>query len=180
MEGSYKITRIVQHTGDIISIKVGLDSGTIINILHNPILFNDILEEILKKGNILHIHAETLREVPAVLERDYNWSIDDANSKLKGFIDGYNVKIVPKNRNNPLYQGMREACEKENINFHPPDAFIVADFKLAGINKVYSGDNSVVRACNFFGMIGIKTPTVDRKLSEKLRDIFRRPKVYRK
>lgn len=153
--------------------KIGLDSDCIIRTLTNPILYAVYQEELSKTG-LIHIHEKSLKEVPKVLERDYKLSKEEAEKKLKEFIEKKGVKIVPKIIGNPLLPIMKAECRRRGIKFHPPDSWIIADFKRFGINKVYSGNKHFLEACRLFGIDATEIPSVDKRIKQEFRRLYRK------
>jgi predicted nucleic acid-binding protein len=152
--------------------KVGIDSNTIINVIDNKVLFRDTLQQ-LKDEKILFIHEESEKEVPKILIEEYNYSENEAKTEFERFKKEYNIVVVKKNRSNPLLSSLYEDCK----GIHPPDSWILADFKAEGINKVYSGDNKFLEGARILGMDATKTLSLDAELKKQLRNMF---KVRRK
>ncbi len=68
---------------------------------------------------------------------------------------------------------MKRECAEKNIEFHVPDSWIIADFKAAGVNKVYSTNNHFLDACRLFGTEAKKFPTIQREIENQMRELFR-------
>lgn len=150
--------------------KVGLDSNFIINIFDNEIQFSPLFLK-FSEYSVVHIHEESLREVPDVLVRDYKWNITEAKKKLENFIQLNNIQIVKKNIHNPLLSLLYDFCKKKGIPVHPPDSWIIADFVHEGINKVYSRDNVFLQAARQMNLDTEKIPTLDRRIIDQLREL---------
>lgn len=150
--------------------KVGLDSNFIVNILDNEIQFAPLFLK-FSEYSVVHIHEESLREVPEVLVRDYKWSPTEVKKKFDTFIQVNNIQTVKKDIHNPLLSLLYDFCKKKGIPVHPPDSWIIADFAKEGINKVYSGDNIFLQAARVLHLDTEKTPTLDRRIIDQLREL---------
>lgn len=150
--------------------KIGFDSNFIIDILNNPFQFLPIFSQ-FSQHNVLYIHEESLREVPDRLNVKYGWDIKHAEKELEDFITKNNINIVKKDKKNPLLFSLTEKCKRLGIPVHPPDSWIIADFANEGINKVCSGDNTFLSAARVFNIDAQKTPTLDRRIKDQLREM---------
>lgn len=150
--------------------KIGLDSNFIINILDNEIQFSALFLK-FSEHNIVYIHEESIREVPEVLFRDYKWNFNEAKKKLENFMKVNNIEIVKKDKQNPLLPLLYDLCKKKGVAVHVPDSWIIADFANQGINKIYSGDNVFLQAARMLHLDTEKTPTLDRRIIDQLREL---------
>lgn len=153
--------------------KVGLDSGVIISLIDNP-LFNQIKLEIFTKNNLFFTHRICIKEIKNWLIKNRNFSEEKAEKEVDEFIKEYNINIIEIDKSNKyLLLEMIKQCKEAKIKFHPPDSFIIADFKKNGINKIYSTNNHFLDACRLFGMNAIKFPTVEKEIDRQLKRMFK-------
>ena len=82
-----------------------------------------------------------------------------------------NIQTVKKDTHNPLLSLLYDLCRKKGIAVHVPDSWIIADFAKEGINKVYSGDNVFLQAARTLHLDTEKTPTLDRRIIDQLREL---------
>ena len=165
-----KITREIYFKG---ARKVGLDSGMLISLVDNTVLFSEYLLKIDEEEGLLFTHEICTEEAVEVLTRDYGWKQENAPKAVKKFLEDHNIVIIPRDRgNSDTVRWMFQECKKAKIDFHPPDCFIIADFYKNGINKIYSNNNHFLDACRLFGMDTSKLKTEEKEIERQMREIF--------
>lgn len=154
--------------------KVGLDSGMLIRLIDNPALFASYHLQIDEEEGLLFTHAICIEETQTVLTLDFGYEQSKAKEAVERFIKEHHIEIIPRDRGNSDIVGwMFRECKKSGIVFHPPDCFIIADFYKNKINKVYSGNNHFLEACNLFGMDTQKLKTEDKQIQDQLRELIK-------
>ncbi len=155
--------------------KVGLDSGMLISLVDNAILFSEYILKIDEEEGLLFTHEICIEEAIDVLPRDYKWTEENARKAVQKFLQEHNIEIIPRARtNSETVREMFKKCKAAMIEFHPPDCFIIADFYKNGINKVYSNNNHFLDACRLFGMDTSKLKTEDKEIERQIEKIFRK------
>lgn len=155
--------------------KVGLDSGMLISLVDNSILFSEYLLKIDEEQGLLFTHEICIEEATEVLSRDYKYEKGKAKEEVQKFLSEHKITVIPRDRlNTETVRWMFRRCKKTETEFHPPDCFIIADFYKNGINKIYSNNNHFLEACQLFGMDTIKLATTEKEIDKKLKEIFRK------
>lgn len=166
-----KITRETYFAG---LRKVGLDSSVIIDLIANKELFSYREEKVFSEEGLFVTHRRCVKEIKDWLVEKGNYSEEAAAEEVMKFFKDHNIEIVEVNlANKELLEQMKKECAEKNIEFHIPDSWIIADFKAASVNKVYSTNNHFLDACRLFGMDARKFPTVQREIESQMRDLFR-------
>lgn len=166
-----KITRETYFAG---LRKIGLDSSVIIDLIANKELFSYREERIFSEEGLFVTHRRCVREIKDWLieKRDYNE--ESSTEAVTKFLRDHNIEIVEVNMSNKeLLEQMKKECDEKNIEFHIPDSWIIADFKAARVNKVYSTNNHFLDTCRLFGMEAKKFPTVQKEIENQMRELFR-------
>ncbi len=172
MQEEITITRTVYFKG---MRKVGLDSGMLISLVVNSILFSEYLLKIDEEDGILFTHAICTEEAVEVLYRDYKYEREKAKQEVQRFLNEHKIYVIPKDKlNGETVHWMFRKCKGAQIEFHPPDCFIIADFYKNGINKIYSNNNHFLEACQLVGMDIVKLTTTEKEIDKKLKELFRK------
>ncbi len=166
-----KITRETYFAG---LRKIGLNSSVVIDLIANKELFSYREEKIFSEEGLFVTHRRCIKEIKDWLVEKRNYSEDAAVQEVMAFIKDHHIEIIEVNlSNNELLERMKNECAAKNIEFHIPDSWIIADFKAAGVNKVYSTNNHFLDACRLFDMDAKKFPTVQREIENQMRELFR-------
>ncbi|MBS3176983.1 hypothetical protein J4457_07165 [Candidatus Woesearchaeota archaeon] len=166
-----KITRETYFAG---LRRIGLDSSVIIDLIANKELFSYKEEQIFSEEGLFVTHTRCVKEIKEWLveKRDYNEGA--ATNEIIKFCKEHNIEIIEVNvSNKELLEWMKKESAEKNIEFHVPDSWIIADFKAAGVNKVYSTNNHFLDACHLFGMEAKKFPTVQKEIESQMRELFK-------
>lgn len=154
--------------------KVGLDTGILIDLIDNPTFFSYQALRIFKRNNLFFTHRRCFKEAVDWLIEKRSYSKEKAEKEVNDFLKKNNIKIIEIDKSNKeLLKSMVNRCKKQKIEFHPPDSFIIADFKKNTVNKVYSTNNHFLDACRLFGIDAAKFPTFEKELEEKLKQMFK-------
>ena len=171
MARGIKITRETYFAG---LRKVGLDSSVIIDLIANKELFASREDLIFSEEGLFVTHRRCVKEIKDWLMEKRSYTEEVAVHEVMKFLNEHYVEIVEVNLSNKsLLEKMKLACAERNIEFHVPDSWIIADFKAAGINKVYSTNNHFLDACRLFNMEAKKFPTVQKEIEYQLQELFR-------
>ncbi len=166
-----KITRETYFAG---LRKIGLDSSVIIDLIANKELFSYREEKIFSEEGLFVTHRRCVKEIKDWLVEKGDYGEEAAAEEIMKFLKDHNIGIVEVNvANKELLEQMKRECDEKNIEFHVPDSWIIADFKAAGVNKVYSTNNHFLDACRLFSMEAKKFPTVQREIENQMRELFK-------
>ena len=153
--------------------KVGLDSGILISLIDNRLLFGQELNKIFSEEDLFYVHRSSLSpnaEITKIL-MGKEYSFISARKEIFKFSKKHKIGIIEKNLDNKeILNELIKKCKKNKVEIHPPDSWIIADFKKAGINKVYSNNNHFLDAAKQLGMDGSKFPTIEGGI----KDFFRK------
>lgn len=159
---------------------VGLDSGAIASLICHEKAFQEY-GDVLKNSLFKFTHDECVgrqeinvedSEVFKILTKRYNLNEEDAKTKIQNFLGEYKIDVIPKGKKNAnLVVYLYREGKKKGIEVHPPDVWIIADFKSCGVNLVYSNNEHFRKLCS---LLGISTPyfptdekqTVDKRFFE--------------
>lgn len=166
-----KITRETYFAG---LRKIGLDSSVIIDLIANKELFSYREEKIFSEEGLFVTHRRCVKEIKDWLMEKRDYSEEQAKIDVEQFLKEQNIGIIEVNLSNrDLLERMKKECAEKNIEFHVPDSWIIADFKAAGVNKVYSTNNHFLDACRLFGIEAKKFPTVQKEIEYQMRELFK-------
>ncbi len=166
-----KITRETYFAG---LRKIGLDSSVIIDLIANKELFSYREEKIFSEEGLFVTHRRCVKEMRDWLVEKRSYSKEAATQEVIVFLRNHHIEIVEVNlSNDTLLEQMKKECAAKNIEFHIPDSWIIADFKAAGVNKVYSTNNHFLDACRLFGVEAKKFPTLQREIENQMKELFR-------
>lgn len=167
-----KITRETYFAG---LRKIGLDSSVIIDLIANKEFFSYKEEQIFSEEGLFFTHRRCIKEIRDWLVEKRSYLIEVAAVEVMTFLKEHNIEIIEVNlSNDELLDQMRKKCATKNIEFHVPDSWIIADFKAAGVNKVYSTNNHFLDACRWFEIEAKKFPTIQKEIENQMRELFRR------
>ena len=154
--------------------KIGFDSSVIIDLIANKELFSYQEEKIFLEDGLFVTHRRCIREIKDWLIEKRSYSEEAATSEVMKFCKDHNFEIIEVNLSNKdLLEKMKRECTRKNIEFHVPDSWIIADFKAAGVNKVYSTNNHFLDACQEFEMDAKKFPTIQKEIENQMRELFK-------
>jgi len=166
-----KITRETYFAG---LRKIGLDSSVIIDLIANKELFSYREEKIFSEEGLFVTHRRCIKEIKDWLVEKGGYNEEAAINEVIKFCKDHNIEIIEVNvSNKELLERIKKECAEKNIEFHVPDSWIIADFKAAGVNKVYSTNNHFLDACRLFEMEAKKFPTIQREIENQMRDLFK-------
>jgi len=166
-----KITRETYFAG---LRKIGLDSSVIIDLIANKELFSYREEKIFSEEGLFVTHRRCIKEIKDWLVEKGGYNEEAAINEVIKFCKDHNIEIIEVNvSNKELLERMKKECAVKNIEFHVPDSWIIADFKAAGVNKVYSTNNHFLDACRLFEMETKEFPTIQREIENQMRDLFK-------
>ena len=171
--------------------KVGLDSGVIIETIDNLGMYSNELNKIFSDNKVFYVHKRSLEpnaEVIKILVKKRGYTKEKAIKEVFDFLKKYKIEIVEKDFNNKeILDDLMKKCKKNNIEIHPPDCWIIADFKKKGINKVYSNNNHFLDASKLIGIDGGKFPTLNKQIEGFFREQYKlknrrkfKPQYHRK
>lgn len=166
-----RITREIYFAG---LRKIGLDSSVIIDLIANKELFSYREEKIFSEEGLFVTHRRCIKEIKDWLVEKRSYSEDAAANEVMKFCKDHNIEIIEVNvSNKDLLERMKKECAEKNIEFHVPDSWIIADFKAAGVNKIYSTNNHFLDACCLFEMEVKKFPTIQKEIENQMKELFR-------
>ncbi|MBI2146431.1 hypothetical protein HYU22_03760 [Candidatus Woesearchaeota archaeon] len=166
-----RITREIYFAG---LRKIGLDSSVVIDLIANKELFSYREEKIFSEEGLFVTHRRCIKEIKDWLIEKGGYSEEAAINEVLKFCKDHNIEIIEVNvSNTELLERMKKECAERSIEFHVPDSWIIADFKAAGVNKVYSTNNHFLDACRLFGMEAKKFPTIQREIENQMRELFK-------
>lgn len=172
-----KITRETYFAG---LRKIGLDSSVVIDLIVNKELFSYREEKVFSEEGLFVTHRRCVKEIKNWLVEKGNYGEEAAADEVIKFLKDHNIEIIEANlANRELLEQMKRECAEKNIEFHVPDSWIIADFKAAGVNKVYSTNNHFLDACRLFSMEAKKFPTVQGEIENQMKELFRQ-RFFRK
>jgi len=155
--------------------RIGLDSCVIIDMMDSKELFSFKEIKIFSETGLFVTHRRCIKEVTEWLIEKRSFNKKTAFEEVDKFLKEHNISIVEVNiSNKDLLEQMKRECAKKKIEFHTPDSWIIADFKKAGVNKVYSANNHFLDACRLFGIEAKKFPTVEKEIEQQLKGLFNR------
>ncbi len=155
--------------------KIGLDSSVIIDLIDNKELFFYREQEIFSNKGLFVTHKRCIKEVKDWLIEKRGYEENKALEDINNFLKEHNIKLIEADLSNKsLLTRMKRECAERNIEFHPPDSWIIADFKKQGVKKVYSTNNHFLEACKLFNITACKFPTVEREVESQLREMFKK------
>ncbi len=170
---------------------VGLDSGFIISLIYyeeafqeyeeilNTSLFNFTHEECVGGGKEIDIENS---EVFKKLIGKYNMSKEEAITKINNFLEKYKINVIPKRTATKEYLiHLYQEAKTKGVESHPPDIWIVADFKACGVNLVYSNNKHFRALCELAGMSAPYFPTENYQAIDKpYFELFRKRRFRKK
>ncbi len=154
--------------------RIGLDSSVVIDLIANKELFSYREEKVFSEEGLFVTHRRCIKEIRDWLVEKGGYNEEAATNEVLEFCKDHHLEIIEVNvSNKELLERMKNECAAKNIEFHVPDSWIIADFKAAGVNKVYSTNNHFLDACRLFGMEAKKFPTVQREIENQMRELFK-------
>lgn len=157
--------------------RIGIDTNVLIELIDNTYRSSYYSEPILRHGGFVHrisLERKNTEAVKYFVEKR-GLSLDDAWNRINDFCKKNNIKIVERDYDNKeLLNSLLTTCKDESIPMHPPDCFIVADFKKAGINTLYSTDETMKKAARLLDMDTPNIPTVHKTIERDIRKLFKR------
>jgi predicted nucleic acid-binding protein len=155
--------------------KIAIDTNIIINLIDNPECCN-YLDTLLKESDLFYTHEICVGEAKDVLsKKPFNYSRIEAQSKVDDFIKKYSITIIKRNPTNKrLAWELVDLCKSCSIDLHPPDNFILADWKKAGITHAYTQDDELMDACNLVGIVASRLFDLKSEDEEKIRKFFKK------
>lgn len=161
---------------------VGLDSGFIASLIYHEEAFQKY-QQILNESLFNYTHEECVggneikienSEVFKVLTTKYGFGENEARNKIKNFLEKYKIKTISKTRiNSNLVTYLYREGRIKNIEVHPPDVWIIADFKAFGVNLVYSNNKHFRELCSLLNISAPYFPTEEKQTVDKpLRELY--------
>jgi len=147
----------------------------IIDLIANKELFSYYEEKIFSEKGLFVTHRRCVKEIKDWLVEKRDYSKSEAIEEVNKFLKEHNIQIIEVDLSNKNLLGqMKKECAEKNIEFHPPDSWIIADFKKKEVNKIYSTNNHFLDACRLFGIEARKFPTVEKEIEHQMKELFRR------
>ena len=153
--------------------KIGFDANTLVAIIDNPKLNSSKIDYMFEDKDIFYIHKEVYNETVRVLKRprfNYYYS----KKKVDKFLKRRNIKPLKEIIPNFFLKTLKQKCKENKVSFHSPDINIVADYKVHGINKIYSGDDEFLQICRVAGIDSENFLKLGKKLDKKSKDHINR------
>lgn len=161
--------------------KIGIDSGPLVDMIDNPMFFLVQTLKMFNKKDLFYTHNICLGEVIDCLVEKKDMDREEAREKVSKFVKEYNITVIEdKDVEWAFYNHLKDICKKNNVEFHPPDSFILYQFKKNGINKIWSTNNHFLDAGRLFGMDCEKFYHFEKELNNKLREFFRKQYYHKK
>ncbi|MFH0860514.1 MAG: PIN domain-containing protein [Candidatus Altiarchaeota archaeon] len=178
-EQIYRLKRTARFQGER---RIGLDTNILVDLIENPRFFSNEGDQILGDTAFVHrISLEPDKEATHILQKKGR-SLKEATQELTEFLKNNKIQVIERDSTNrETVRELFNLCKKNNIEMHPPDCYIIADFKKERINLVYSTNNHFKQACKLMGMGVGEFPTMDKKIKDFFRQTYgRRSKTRRR
>jgi len=152
--------------------KIGFDANTLIAIIDDPKLNSSKIDYMFEDKDIFYIHKEVYNETVRILRKKFGYPYP--KKKINKFLKRRNIKPLKKIIPNPFLKTLKQKCKENKVSFHSPDINIVADYKVHGINKVYSGDKEFLQICKVAGIDSENFWKLDKKSKDHINRFFQR------
>jgi len=184
MEIEQNIIRIQRATSFQGERCVGIDSGALTSMIYNEEAFQKQIDSIRNSlfnfsheecvgGNKIKIQNSEVFKVLTNKKKKYKLESEEAINKINEFLKKYNINVIPDTRTNwKIVNDLYFRGKKRNIEVHPPDVWIIADFKSKGVNLVYSNNKHFRALCKLLGMSAPDFFTDEGQTNKMYWDVF--------
>lgn len=154
-------------------IKVGLDSGILIDLIDNPEMFHYQFLRIFKRKRMIFTSVRCIDDTLGVLINRKNYSSEQANQIINQFLYKHNINKIPRICNLQDIEEIKKTAKEKKININEEDLPIIADFKKFGINKIFTKDENFAKLCAVVGIDSEKMYIAEREISRQFYQLFK-------